>query len=157
MFGRIKRRIGDLWRNFWVTLGNWRRGLSRRPLDYILLELFGSLPEYVPPLPWWRRFIPLSELGGGTNSLSLTAVRFAMERIAADPRPLGIVLRVDGLATGWGTAETLRRIIERFKKSGKKVIVYAEDFSTMTYFIAAAADEVIGPPISDWNVLGLRI
>ncbi len=34
---------------------------------------------------------------------------------------------------------------------------YADDLSTMNYFIACSADKVIIPPIAGWNVIGLRI
>jgi protease-4 len=149
--------IGDLWYNFWILLGNWRRGISRRRLDYILIELYGGLPEYSPPPPWWRRFIPLPEFGADSSALSLSSIRLAMERIAADPRPSGVVLRLDGLDTGWATAQSLRQTIARFRISGKKVYAYADDLSTMNYFIACAADEILIPPIAGWNVIGLRM
>jgi protease-4 len=149
--------VGDFWYNLRVGIGNWRRGFSRRRLDFILIELYGALPEYSPPAPWWRRFIPLPEFGVESGSLSLSSIRLAMERIAQDPRPLGVVLRLDGLDTGWATAQGLRQTIIRFRKSGKSVYVYADDFSTMNYFIACAADKIIVPPIAGWNVIGLRI
>jgi protease-4 len=153
----LRLRIGDAWRNFWIRLGNRRRLLSRRRIEYILIELFGSLPEYTTPPAFWRRLIPIPGFYPETDSLSLSAVRSALDRIAADPRPLGIVIRLDGLATGWGTAQNVRQIITRFRESGKRVVAYADDFSTMNYFIACAADEILAPPIAGWNVLGLRL
>lgn len=147
----------DAWRNFRVALSNFRGRLSRRPIDYVVLPLEGTLPEYLPPVPWWRRLIPLPGIAGPGDAQSLTDVREALDRIADDDRPQGVILRLDGLVVGWSTAGALRQMIGRFRESGKRVVAYAQDFDTLTYYIACAANEIIAPPIAGWGVLGLRV
>ncbi len=152
----IMLKLGDIWRNFWIMLGNLLRRGSRKPFGYIVLELRGSLPEFAPPPPPWQR-LPIPWLPRPTPRLSLTALRAILERIAGDPRPQGIIIRLDGLECGWATAQSLRQALARFRKSGKPVIAEASGFSARSYFVACAADEIIAPPSAVWAVGGLRI
>ena len=48
--------------NLWRSVGNaWRR-LLRRRVDYVRIELSGSLPEFAATPPWWqRRFLSVRE------------------------------------------------------------------------------------------------
>lgn len=43
----------NLWR-FWQN--SWR-SLRRRRVDYVYLELRGSLPEFADEPPWWQRWL----------------------------------------------------------------------------------------------------
>ncbi|MDX1436485.1 MAG: signal peptide peptidase SppA [Anaerolineales bacterium] len=147
----------DAWRNFWVAFRNFRLSLSRRPLDYIFIELYGELPEYTPGLPFWRRFISIPFIAEETPGPTMASLRYALDLIANDPKPKGVVVRLDGIQIGWATAQGLRRALTRFRESGKKVVVYADDFDTLKYYIASAADQIITPPVGGWNVVGLRI
>jgi protease IV len=150
--------VVDCWHNFWITLSNWRTAISRDHIDFIYLEIFGELPEYTPPRPWWRRFISIPYLTEDeAPGPSMESLRSTLELIAADPRPKGILMRLNGIEAGWATAQTLRRIIARFRQSGKQVIAYADDYSTLNYYIASAADQILAPPIAGWNVIGIRM
>ena len=149
--------LGDLWRNFWVVLRNLRLSLSRRPLDYIYIDLTGELPEYTPALPFWRRFVSIPFIAEDSQGPSMASIRHAFRMIAEDPRTKGVVVRLDGLEVGWATAQSLRSILKRFRQSGKRVIAYADDYDTLKYFIASAADKILVSPIGGWNVIGLWV
>ena len=75
----------------------WRRVL-RRHVDYVQIEVGGALPEFVE-VPGWvqRRFL------GMRAPASMHALRRQFERIALDPRTAGVLLKINGLATGWAT------------------------------------------------------
>src|SRR5262245_57660084 len=96
----------------------WRRILQRR-VDYVLIEVGGALPEFAPAPPWWqRRFLQISA------PASLAGLRRQFQRVAADPQARGIVLRINGLAAGWATLQSLRDEIARVRADGKQVVAY---------------------------------
>ena len=123
----------------------------------MVIDLKGSLPEYVQPLPRWQRYLPILGIPVSSRPLSLAALRNVLERITADPRPKGIVIKLDHLNVGWATAQSLRQALALFRKSGKRVVAYCgRDFDTSTYFVACAADDILAPPSASWMVVGLR-
>jgi protease-4 len=78
------------------------------------------------------------------------------KRIAADPRPQGVILTLRGLALPLADLQTLRGSIERLRAAGKRVICFAQSYDNRTYFIASAADEIVLQPGGDLLTLGLR-
>ncbi|MEK7276579.1 MAG: S49 family peptidase, partial [Chloroflexota bacterium] len=152
----LKTAAVDLWANGKTALHNFRRQLQPPDVDYIVLNLSGSLPEYFPPPPRWQKWLPF-DLPGAASGLSFSGLRHIFEQIAGDPRPLGVLLNLDGLDVGWAQAQSLRDAIARLRKGGKKVIAYSGEYGALNYFIAAAADTVIAPPPARWAITGLRL
>src|SRR5688572_10459157 len=104
-------------RNLFRGLRNLWRLLWRRRVDYVRIELDGALPEFAPAQAWWqRRFLQTSA------PTSLQGLRRQFERIAADPQAQGVLLRINGLAAGWATLQSLRDEIAHFRASGKRVV-----------------------------------
>ncbi len=151
----IRIGVADLWANAWVTLGNARRRLRPAEVDYVILDLSGPLPEYIPPPPRWQRWLPF-DLPLSPGGLSLSGLRHILEQIAGDPRPLGVLLNLDGMEVGWAKAQSVRDALARFRAKGKKVVAYANDFNVGNYFVASAADTIIAAPPARWSVMGLR-
>jgi protease-4 len=137
--------------NLFRALGNlWRRILRRR-VDYVRVEIAGALPEFTPSPPWWqRRFLGMSA------PLSLDELRRQLARIAADPQATGVLLRINGLAAGWATLQSLRDEIGHFRACGKRVVAYVLTPDMAGYYAACAADEIVLPPTTFLNVVGLR-
>ena len=149
--------LGDAFRNTRLRFGNALKRRFRKQLPYLVFDLQGDLPEYTPPPPRWQRFLPMLGLPRSSSSLSLADLRNAFDRIAADPRAPGVVLRLDELNVRWATAQTLRGLIATLRAAGKRVLVHcAADFDPLTYFVATAADEIYLAPPATWQVLGLR-
>jgi protease-4 len=120
-------------------------------VDYVRVEIVGALPEFTPSPPWWqRRFLGMSA------PLSLYELRRQLARIAADPQTTGVLLRINGLAAGWATLQSLRDEIRHFRACGKRVVAYVLTPDMAGYYAACAADEIILPPTSFLNVVGLR-
>jgi protease-4 len=138
-------------RNLFRALGNlWRRILRRR-VDYVRLEVGGGLPEFAAPPRWWqRRFL------GVSPALSLYGLRRQLARIAADPQAAGVLLRINGLAAGWATLQSLRDEIAHVREGGKRVVAYLLTPDMAGYYAACAADEVIVPPSATLSIVGLR-
>ena len=128
----------------------WRR-LLRRRVDYVRLDATGALPEFVAPLRWWqRRFL------GARQPASLQGLRRAFERVAADQRAAGVLLKIDGLSAGWATLQSLRDEIGRLRRSGKRVVAYLVTPDLRGYYAACAADEILVPPAAFLTIVGLR-
>ena len=126
--------------------------LRRCPPDFVVLPVSGSLPELEPS----RRGLLRRRLDPRSAGPSLEGIRARFDRILADGRPAGVVLRVENLDVGWASLEELRAEISRFQEAGKRVVAYLVDPDTRAYYLAAAADEVYAPPLSTLNVVGLR-
>ena len=109
---RLLRVVGIIW----LAVRN-RLRLRHKNLDYILLTLPGSLP----PLPEQRSWLRQRVLGA--PPISLWDIDRIFRRIAADPRPKGVILRISGLALPLADLQTLRGSMERLRAQGKRVIV----------------------------------
>jgi protease-4 len=127
------------------------RGLRRSP-DFVWIPVSGVLPEFEPR----RLGLLRRRLEPRPSGPSLEGIRSRLDRILADGRPAGVVLRVENLGAGWASLEELRREIERFRGRGKKVVAYLVDPGTRDYYLASAADEIFATPLSTLNVVGLR-
>jgi protease-4 len=152
----LKIRLSDTWNNAKIRFSNWRRKKQKRPADYILLNINGTLPEYIPPEPswfWWLHFIGVPT---PPTPISLNYLRYVVESLTADPRPLGVLIHLNDLNFGWAKAQTIRDLIKKLRDNGKKVIVYSLDYTNLSYFIASAADTILMPPPARWAVNGLR-
>ena len=138
--------------NLWRLLRNARARLLARPPDYVWIEAVGSLPEFETPVGFLRR-----RLSPGLGPTTLEGVRARLDRISADGRPRGVVLRVRDLGAGWAALEELRRELLAFREGGGRVVAYlADGVDTRSYYLACAADEVLATPLATLNVTGVR-
>ena len=137
--------------NLWRSLANGWRRLLRRRVDYVWLELSGTLPEFATTPPWWqRRFLSVRE------PASLHGLRRKLQRIASDPQASGVLLKIDGLAAGWATLQSLHDELAHFRASGKRAIAYLLTPDMAGYYAACAADEILIPPSAFLMITGLR-
>ena len=137
--------------NLWRFVRNAYARLFRRPPDYVWIEVSGSLPEFESPVGFLRRRV----LPGPTPP-SLERLRERLERISADGRPRGVVLRVRSLDAGWAALEDLRRELRTFRERGGRVIAYLTEADSRAYYLACAADEILATPLAPVNVVGVR-
>ncbi len=146
--------LRDVIRNTWYSLTNPLRRLRRRGMDYVLLPLAGSFPERRirerQPLLW-------SLLPWISSEMSLETLNEILTRLAADPRVRGVVLTLDGLATGPATMSSLRQAVLRFRQRGKRVVVYLSLVTTWRLYLAAAADEILMPESAAFSAIGLHL
>src|SRR4028118_1511747 len=89
------------------------RVLRRRPPDFVWLHITGSLPELDDARPnlLRRRLDPWS------SPPSLEGIRSRLDRILADGRPHGVLLRIENPDAGWAAPEGPRRGAERGRGS----------------------------------------
>jgi protease IV len=138
--------------NLLCLLRNARRAF-RRPPDFVWILVTGALPEFETS----RRGLLRRRLDPRTLAPSLESIRSYLDRILADGRVRGVILRVENLDAGWATLEELRAELYRFRERGKTVAAYLVDPDTRSYYLASAANEVFASPLSTLNVVGLRV
>lgn len=138
--------------NLVLRLRNAWRGLRRRPIAWVRIELTGALPELADEPPWWQR-----RFAGATAPLSLQALRRRLERLADHAELRGVVLVVRDLSAGWAAIEGLAEALGGFKAAGKRVVAYLPTADTRAYLAACAADALLMPPTAYLNLVGLRV
>jgi protease-4 len=138
--------------NLWRLLRNARARLLGKPPDYVWIEIRGSLAEFETPVGFLRR-----RLTPGPSPPTLERLRLWLDRIAADGRPRGVVLRIKNLDAGWAAIEELRGEIFAFRSRGGRVVAYlADPVDIRSYYLACAADDILATPLADLNVMGVR-
>ncbi len=151
----LKIGLKDYWNNGRIALHNWRSRRWPMEVDYIVFTLAGDLPEYIPPPPAWQKWLPAGLLNAPSGP-TLSGLRNALEQVALNPRPVGVVMNLTELVIGWATAQSLRDILNRLRAQHKKVIAYAAHYNIINYYVATAADVIIAPKPAEWDVTGLR-
>jgi protease-4 len=138
--------------NLWRLVRNARARLLARPPDFVWVEVSGALDEFETPVGIIRR-----RLVPRPTPPTLERLRARLDRIRADGRPRGVVLRIKNLEAGWAAIEELRGELLAFKERGQRVVAYLGDpVDTRSYYLACAADEIFATPLADLNVTGLR-
>jgi len=138
--------------NLFRLLRNAYARAFRRPADFVWLSITGPLPEFQPQ----NRGLLRRRLDPRPTPPNLEAVRSRLDRLLADGRTKGVILRIENLNAEWASIEELRAEVRRFRENGRKVVAYLVDSDTRSYYLASAADEIFATPLSTLNVVGLR-
>lgn len=144
---RATNPITALRRLRFILANRWRR---RAKIDYVSLTLSGDIPTLTEPRDWLRRRVL------GAPPLSLTELERIFERIGDDPRPKGVILRLQGLTMPLAGLQSLRNSILRLQTKGKRIICFAQGYSNGLYYLASAAHEIVLQPGGEVETLGLR-
>lgn len=144
-FHPIMQMITDMLLN----LRNQQR-LREKDLDYVQITLTGDISALPEQRPLVLRLVQ------GEPPLSLIDLERTFRRIGDDPRTKGIVLALRGAVMTLADLQTLRGTIQRFRETGKRVIVHAQYFDLASYYLATAADEILLQPGGELMTTGLR-
>ncbi|MXX84535.1 MAG: hypothetical protein F4Y70_13880 [Chloroflexi bacterium] len=121
-----------------------------KTLDYVMLRL----PASFAPMPRARNLVQRQLFGAAPMSLLECAQ--ALQRIADDPRTLGVVLHFRGLAANYADLQTLRDAILRLREKGKRAIAFAPGYRMAEYFVASACDEILLVPGGMLDTAGIH-
>lgn len=93
------------------------------------------------------------------TSLTLRQVLESIEKAKEDQRISGIFLYGKGGITesGYATLSEIRKALEKFKKSGKKIIAYDVEWSEKEYYLGSIADKVMINPMGGLEFNGLSV
>lgn len=68
----------------------------------------------------------------------------------------GVLIRIGNSDYGVGRLQEIRAAVMNFKAAGKRAICYAHNYSTGSYIVASACDEIILHPSGEVRLIGLR-
>jgi protease-4 len=134
-------------RYLWWLISSVRHARGRPP-EYVIFVLESDLPALPdPPRPLWQRF----------TSRPRVSVRELGERfdaIANDPRIRGVILHLRPVGMPMATLQDLRELVGKLRQSGRKVVAWAPFYTTGTYYLACACDEILLMPTGAVQPLG---
>jgi len=132
----------------WWLLTSVRRSLAAPPdfVEFLIEDGLPALPD--PPRPWWQRFTSRSRL-----SIRELGERF--EAIGRDSRIKGVVLHLRPVGMPMASLQDLRELVASLRKSGKRVLAWAPYYTTGTYYLACACDEILLMPVGAIQPLGI--
>jgi protease-4 len=161
--------IGWLFSKAWWLLNGTRRALMNlfvllllvilvtalftrgpRPLaekTTLVLKLEGNLVEQFSGSPR-DQILAQAQGRGTTKQTRLRDVLAALDQAAKDDKISAVLLDVDDLqGAGMAGLNEVSAALQRFRKSGKPVLAYADSYSQRGYFLAAQANEVYLHPM----------
>lgn len=134
-------------RYLWWLVSSLRRSIGRPP-EYVVFVLDTALPALPdPPRPFWQRFL-------GPPRLSVKELGERFEAIGRDRRIKGVVLHLRATAMPMATLQDLREMVANLRQAGKRVVAWAPSYSTGTFYLACACDEVLLMPGGIVGALG---
>ena len=118
------------------------------------INLGGVLGEQSQDIPF------ASLLGGKQESVpGLQTLTEAIKRAKANKKVKGIYLENAVLSGTPATVQELREALVEFKKSGKFIIAYSDNYSQSGYYISSVADKIMLNPegMIDWHGLASEL
>jgi protease-4 len=82
----------------------------------------------------------------GQEPVGLNQIMTAIENAQNNDKIAGILLDPGFFASGFGQAEEIRNALLNFKKSGKPVVAYSENYTEQGYYIASVCNEIFLNP-----------
>jgi protease IV len=134
-------------RYLWWLVSSLRRSIGKPP-EYVLFVLAESMPPLPdPPRPFWQRFL-------GRPRLSVKELGERFEAIGRDRRIKGVVLHLRPVGMPMATLQDLREQVANLRRAGKRVVAWAPSYTTATYYLACACDEILLMPTGVVGALG---
>lgn len=123
---------------------------------WVTLELEGHLSEVEPPRHRLRSLRELVLRGAQRPTVTVRGLRALCEAVAEDPAVEGILVTVRGVQCGWAVATSVREALSVARAAGKRVVAWLpEGAGAREFFIALAAEKVVGTPQASIMPLGL--
>ncbi|HYM97208.1 MAG TPA: S49 family peptidase [Candidatus Sulfotelmatobacter sp.] len=136
-------------RYLWWLVGRIRRSIGRPP-DFIELVIEEDLPALPDaPRPLWQRLL------GSRRRLSIRELAERFDAIGRDSRIKGVVLHLRPVGMPMATLQDLRELVSGLRKNGKRVVAWAPFYTTGTYYLACACDEILLMPVGMVAPLGM--
>lgn len=158
-FSELRRELREVWqatKDGFIHSGAWLRNSAIRlraaQVDYVVLRVGGPMPERdEPPRSFLERQLPLPP-----PPYSIEVLNYHLRLVADAGNVKGVVLILHGFNTGLASLQNIRQSILRLREQGKTAVVYTPYLNATHFFVASAADKIIVPPGTQFNVVGLR-
>ncbi|MTJ49301.1 signal peptide peptidase SppA [Dolichospermum sp. UHCC 0259] len=93
------------------------------------------------------------------NNITLRKVLETLDKAGRDQNIVGIY--IDGTnannEVGYASLKEIRQALEKFRKTGKKIIAYSTDWSEKEYYLSSVANQVIVNPMGAMEMNGLSL
>ena len=134
-------------RYLWWLVSSLRARIGRPP-DYVTFLIEESMPVLPdPPVPAWQRFFR-------RGRLSVRELGRRFEAIGKDSRIKGVVLHLRPVPMPLAVLQDLSEQVAALRKAGKRVVAWAPFYTTGTYYLACACDEILLLPTGVVQPLG---
>jgi protease-4 len=91
-----------------------------------------------------------------TQTAGLNDILRNLNKAAADKDISGVLIENGVMASGWATADEIRKALQEFKQSGKFIYAYSDYVMTQEgYFLSTSADDIWINPTSMFDFKGL--
>lgn len=95
--------------------------------------------------------------GRNENSITLRKVVETLDKAGRDQRIVGIY--IDGSnansEVGYASLREMRQALEKFRKTGKKIIAYSTDWKEREYYLSSVANQIVVNPVGVMAMNGL--
>ncbi|MCW5314614.1 signal peptide peptidase SppA [Nostoc sp. KVJ3] len=97
--------------------------------------------------------------GVDDERISLHKVVETLEKARRDPRIVGIYMDATSTSqvsnVGYASLKEIRKALEEFRASGKKIVAYGSDWSKKEYYLSSVADSIVLNPLGLMEINGL--
>ncbi|MCQ2331769.1 MAG: signal peptide peptidase SppA [Paludibacteraceae bacterium] len=121
------------------------------------LDLKGSMVDYVPEENLSELFSMNSAFSSMTSTISISDVRRNLRVAARNEKVKALYLKCGEFTASPATIEELRLLILEFKKSGKPVVAYADNYTQGTIWLSSLADRVYLNPQGMVSLVGISM
>src|SRR5690606_20940704 len=120
---------------------------------WVVLELTGPFE----PRKSKRKLLSPDALMGKERTVSQEELEALVTALLAADWLQGVVIRLQDLALDWASAYAVRRQLQRLKDGGKRLIVTANTYRGLEYYVASVGHEIVAPDGADIVVNGMAI
>lgn len=94
--------------------------------------------------------------GSNMESMGVNQLLSAINKAKNNKKIKGIYLEAGMFSAGYGTLQEIRNALRDFKKSGKWIVSYGDNYTQGAYYLASVGDKVFINPqgILDWHGIG---
>ncbi len=116
------------------------------------IELNTEIPDRTPKDPFSGFDFATME---SKKTVGLNDILKNLDKASRDGNIKGIYLDLSSIPAGIATVEEIRNALVEFKKSGKFMLAYAENYSQGAYYLATVADKIYINPEGELDFRGL--
>jgi protease IV len=95
--------------------------------------------------------------GADENNITLRKVVETLDKAGRDNRIVGIYIDGNNANNeiGYASLKEIRQALEKFRKTGKKIIAYSTDWSEKEYYLSSVANQIVVNPMGAMEMNGL--
>lgn len=128
------------------------KGVETTSGSVMVLKINNELTEVPPSMPFSIGMMGDLSIN---KSLSLRGYMNAVKCAAADPNIVGIYLNTDGMSGNPASLQALRHALADFRKAGKWIMAYNDNYSMGQYYVSSVADSVFVNTIGSVEMDGM--